>query len=104
MGLQGDTGTIIECSTCHEGDLGNTLEGPHGMHPVGDTAFSNGGHEDIAEQNNGDACRACHGLNGEGSVLSRLATSRTLTNEKETISLTKGEMITCTLCHENELD
>ncbi|MCU7939901.1 MAG: cytochrome c [gamma proteobacterium symbiont of Bathyaustriella thionipta] len=43
------------------------------MHPVGDTSFSDGGYEDIAEQNNGDDCRACHGLNGEGSVLSRAA-------------------------------
>lgn len=103
IGLQGHSGTIIECSTCHEGDLGNTLEGPHGMHPVGDTAFSNGGHEKIAETNDGDSCRACHGLNGEGSVLSRLATSRTLTNEHETISLSRGEMVTCSLCHENKL-
>ena len=101
--LQGHSGTIIECSTCHEGDLGNTLEGPHGMHPVGDTNFSDGGHEGIAEQNNGDSCRACHGLNGEGSVLSRAATDRTLSNEGSTISLIKGEVVTCTLCHDNEL-
>ncbi|MCW8932418.1 MAG: hypothetical protein OQL19_19555 [Gammaproteobacteria bacterium] len=101
--LQGHSGTIIECSTCHEGDLGNTLEGPHGMHPVGDTRFSDGGHEDIAEINNGDACRACHGLNGEGSVLSRAATNRTLKNEDKTISLAKGEVVSCTLCHENKL-
>lgn len=100
--LQGHAGTIIECSTCHEGSLGNTLKGPHGMHPVGDTSFSNGGHEDLAEQN-GDSCRACHGLNGEGSVLSRVATNRVLRNEHETISLAKGEVVTCTLCHENEL-
>ncbi|MCU7940643.1 MAG: cytochrome C [gamma proteobacterium symbiont of Bathyaustriella thionipta] len=72
--LQGHTGTIIECSTCHEGDLGNTLEGPHGMHPVGDTSFSDGGHENLAGQNNGDECRACHGRNGEGTVLARAAT------------------------------
>ena len=101
--LQGHAGTIIECSTCHEGDLGNTLDGPHGMHVVGDTNFSDGGHEDIAEQNNGDDCRACHGLNGEGSVLSRAATSRTLKNEDKTISLAKGDVVTCSLCHDNEL-
>jgi len=101
--LQGHAGTIIECSTCHEGDLGNTMEGPHGIHPVGDTSFSDGGHEDIAEQNNGDACRACHGLNGEGTVLSRVATDRTLKNEGETISLLKGDVVTCSICHDNEL-
>jgi len=101
--LQGHAGTIIECSTCHEGDLGNTMEGPHGIHPVGDSSFSDGGHEHIAEQNNGDACRACHGLNGEGSVLSRVATDRTLKNEGKTITLSKGEVVSCSLCHKNKL-
>ncbi len=101
--LQGHSGTIIECTTCHEGNLGNTLDGPHGMHAVGDTSFSNGGHEDIAEQNNGDSCRACHGLNGEGSVLSRVATNRTLRTEHGHISLAKGDVVTCSLCHDNEL-
>ncbi len=100
--LQGHSGTIIECNTCHEGDLGITLKGPHGMHPVGDTRFSDGGHEDLAEKN-GDACRACHGLNGEGSVLSRAATDRTLRNEDKTINLAKGDVVTCSLCHDNEL-
>jgi hypothetical protein len=100
--LQGHTGTIVECSTCHEGDLGNTLEGPHGMHPVGDTRFSDGGHEDLAESNK-DACRACHGLNGEGTVLSRAATDRVLSNEGGTVTIAKGEPVNCTHCHENEL-
>jgi hypothetical protein len=100
--LQGHTGTISECSTCHEGDLGNTLEGPHGMHPVGDTSFSDGGHEDLAEDDP-DACRACHGVNGEGTVLSRVATDRILSNEDETITLARGEPVTCSQCHDNEL-
>ncbi len=101
--LQGHVGTIIECTTCHEGNLGNTLEGPHGLHPVGDTSFSDGGHEDMAERNNGNDCRACHGLNGEGSVLSRVAVDRTLRNEHGSVSLSKGDVVTCTLCHKNKL-
>ncbi len=100
--LQGHKGTITECDTCHEGDLGTTLDGPHGMHPVGDTRFSDGGHEDLAE-NNPDACRACHGVNGEGSVLSRAATDRILSNEGRTVQISQGEMVNCTHCHENEL-
>ena len=100
--IQGHAGTIIECASCHEGSLGNTLEGPHGMHAVGNTSFSDGGHEDIAEDN-GDVCRSCHGLNGEGSVLSRAAADRNLSNEDETVNVAKGEVITCSLCHENEL-
>ena len=100
--LQGHKGTIVECSTCHTGSLGNTLGGPHGMHPVGDTSFSNGGHESLAERDK-DACRACHGRNGEGTVLSRAAADRSLSNEGRTINIAKGEMVNCTHCHSNKL-
>jgi PKD repeat protein len=100
--LQGHKGTITECSTCHEGDLGSTLGGPHGMHPVGNTRFSNGGHENLAESNK-NACRACHGQNGEGTVLSRAAADRSLSNEGRTVQIAKGEMVNCTHCHSNEL-
>ena len=42
--LQGHTGPIVECNACHgTTDLGNTLDGPHGMHPVGNTGFARGG-------------------------------------------------------------
>ncbi|WP_456417316.1 hypothetical protein [Thiolapillus sp.] len=103
--LQGHAGTITECSVCHTGDLGNTLEGPHGMHPVGNTRFSAGGHEHLAEHDK-DACRACHGQNGEGSVLSRAAVDRVLDKDddgKKTVFVAKGEPVTCTLCHKNKL-
>ena len=115
--LQGHRGTITECTTCHEaGSLGITLGGPHGMHPVGGTRFANGGHEDLAERDR-NACRACHGNNGEGTVLSRVATDRSFTidecedgslcpgGEKKNflVTLKKGTQVACTLCHENEL-
>jgi hypothetical protein len=100
--LQGHKGTIVECDTCHEGDLGVTLDGPHGMHPVGNTRFSDGGHEELAEENP-DACRACHGRDGEGTVLSRAAADRALDNEDETVQILEGEMVNCIHCHENEL-
>lgn len=107
--LQGHTGTIIECTACHAaGSLALTLSGPHGMHPVGDPRW-NEEHEELAERDP-DACRACHGLNGEGSVLARMATTRTLEcdegprcNSNERITLLKGEQVSCDLCHENEL-
>ncbi len=75
------------------------------MHPVGNTAFSAGGHEHLAERNK-DACRACHGQNGEGSVLSRAAADRVLDKDEHgnnTISIAKGDPVTCTLCHKNKL-
>ncbi len=115
--LQGHSGTIVECDTCHEpGSLGNTLDGPHGMHPVGGTRFANGGHEDLAERNP-DACRACHGRNGEGTVLSRVATSRIFTisecengtlcpgreDKNFEVILRKDTQVSCNMCHKNEL-
>lgn len=100
--LQGHKGTVIECSTCHTSSTGNNLSGPHGMHPVGDTNFSDGGHEHLAE-NNRNACRACHGQNGEGTVLSRAAANRSLSNEGRTVQIAKGEMVNCSHCHRNQL-
>ena len=75
------------------------------MHPVGNTRFSAGGHEHLAEKNK-NACRACHGRNGEGSVLSRAAADRVLDKDddgKRTITIAKGDLVTCTLCHKNKL-
>ena len=110
--LQGHNGTLSECSTCHGNQqLGLTLNGPHGMHPVGDPQW-NEEHEELAEDN-GNACRVCHGNNGEGTVLSRMADTRTLKCDEEdlpgcgndeTITLTRGTEVSCDLCHENELN
>ncbi|MBW9268358.1 MAG: PKD domain-containing protein [Candidatus Thiodiazotropha sp. (ex. Lucinisca nassula)] len=109
--LQGHKGTIIECSTCHEGDLGNTLGGPHGMHPVGNTRFADGGHGDMAERNS-DECKACHGPDGLGTVLSRMAVTRDLECDSSTAfcpdgnsaTFEKGYMVGCVECHENEIN
>ena len=115
--LQGHAGTVVECDTCHTpGSLGNTLGGPHGMHPVGGGEFTDGGHEDLAEDE-ANECRACHGQNGEGSVLSKVAVNRefvieecedgTLCPNQEredfVVSLAKGDEVSCVMCHENEL-
>ena len=112
MQLQGHTGTITECSTCHTGDMGINLDGPHGMHPIGDagTRFADGGHGDLAE-NNRNACRACHGRNGEGTVLSAMKQDRTLQCDKSTsfcpngnsVLFPKGHQVGCTECHGNKL-
>jgi hypothetical protein len=110
--LQGHTGTIIECSTCHATGLSNYrgLEGPHGLHVVGRTSFADGGHEDAAKQN-GNACRACHGSRGQGTVLAKMAVDRTLDcddggtfcGSASTKLFPKGKMVRCDDCHENEL-
>ncbi|MBE9567900.1 MAG: cytochrome C [Proteobacteria bacterium] len=112
MQLQGHAGVISECSTCHIGDMGITLDGPHGMHPVGSAGndFADGGHEDIAESSP-DQCRACHGRNGEGTALSVMFTDRILQCDEKTAFcpdgdsqlFPKGYQVTCTDCHDNEL-
>jgi hypothetical protein len=103
--LQGHAGTITECTVCHAaGSLGNTLGGPHGMHPVNDSRFTDGGHGDLAERNR-ESCRACHGPRGEGSVLSRVAADRVFTNIEDvgTVRFAKGTAVRCDTCHGNPL-
>jgi cytochrome c553 len=80
------------------------------MHAVGDTSFARGGHGSLAESNR-NACRACHGNNGEGTVLSRMATDRSLECDNSTSFCPSGNnavfpkayMVGCTECHSNEL-
>ncbi len=97
--LQGHTGTIMECSTCHSGSTGNNLNGPHGMHPVGSSSWISG-HEDLAESTTQkNACRACHGQTGQGTPLSRVPVARIVGSR----TFAKGEQVTCTKCHGNKL-
>ncbi len=106
--LQGHTGTIIECTTCHTGNGTNlspdgslaSLQGPHGMHVVGETAFADGDHK---RNTNSNACRECHGQNGEGTVLSRTAADRDFTGMKDGGPVAAGTPVTCTMCHGNKL-
>jgi hypothetical protein len=99
--LQDHTGTIVECSTCHGDAMNsrNTLGGPHGMHPVGDsTSFARGGHEHLAEGNSA-ACAACHGggsrSSNTGTVLSVAKADRNL---RGTL-VREGEPVGCSVCH-----
>jgi len=98
--IQGHAGSIIECSACHT-SLPPTLNGPHGMHNVNSTSW-NLEHEDFYEKDP-NACRACHGRNLEGTVLSRTAADRDYLQDDDgerTIYLAKGTPVSCDLCHE----
>lgn len=102
MDLQGHTGAVTECSTCHTGEMEINLDGPHGLHPVGPGKFAKE-HGGFAEKNL-QQCRACHGKNGEGSVLSRTAAERVLQTDGDgAITIPKGQPVGCMECHENEL-
>ena len=50
--------------------------GPHGMHPVGAAWVER--HPDVAEEGGAQRCRACHGADYRGTVLSRAKGDRTL--------------------------
>jgi len=102
--LQGHAGTISECSSCHKaGSLPPTMSGPHGMHNVGDSNNSfvsneDAGHPAFYKQNPGE-CKACHGADLKGTVLSRVAADRTWNTEWGTKSVKKGETVGCYTCH-----
>ncbi|MGB5671022.1 MAG: hypothetical protein WBM71_10770, partial [Sedimenticolaceae bacterium] len=108
MQLQGHAGTIVECSVCHDDAMNNevTLDGPHGMHPVGaNTRFADGGHEYLAERNLA-ACQACHGpgdyesSNAVGTVLSRAFADRDFRGLEDGGLVSKGDPIGCATCHD----
>ena len=98
MQMQGHTGKITECTACHTaGSLPNSLGGPHGMHPVGDSRFISG-HSNLVGSNRAQ-CQACHGQTGQGTVLSKVSVNRTVGSR----TFTQGEMISCSRCHSNPL-
>jgi hypothetical protein len=103
MQLQGYSGRITECSTCHGSTPPSlSLDGPHGLHPIDQRWVS--GHEDFLEGQSLDLCRSCHGVNGEGTVLGRVATNRSFTGEDgKRVNLTAGDLVGCSLCHDNPL-
>jgi len=93
--LQGHSGTLTECTTCHgSGTLPLSLNGPHGMHVVADSRWTNGGHGDLADQNP-QACAVCHGNDYRGTVLSRTAALRDFGSH----TVAKGSTVGCYDCH-----
>lgn len=105
--LQGHTGTVAECSTCHEdGSLPLTLDGPHGIHNVADRRW-NLDHEDFYERNP-SACQACHGRDLRGTALSRAQAPRSYQRDDEdgndVVQVARGEAVGCALCHDNPLN
>jgi len=97
--LQGHTGTIIECDTCHApGSLEMTLKGPHGLHNINDSRWTDQHY--YFYKTEFDSCQACHGKELEGTPLSKMAATRTFNLEDKTVILKKGQQVSCDLCHE----
>ncbi len=103
MKLQGHSGVMAECTSCHASmpvNVTNAVGGPHGMHPIGQSWVS--GHHDYI-QGNLAQCQACHGTDYRGTVLSRAQAVRTLTASFDTSTVTlplfRGAQIGCYNCH-----
>ena len=120
--LQGHSGFIMECVTCHEptdDGLPLGLDGPHGMHPIADFNGPdqrwNISHESFAAISF-DECRTCHGADLEGTVLARTVTERLVQcmNDQGTLpecaageefaTLPKGTAVSCSMCHADPFD
>jgi PKD repeat protein len=93
--LQGHEGTVSDCSSCHGSQPQTVTGGPHGMHPVGRDWVSR--HEDAAESNS-SRCRACHGNDYRGTVLSRALGDRVV-SAFGTKNFWQGFQIGCYTCH-----
>jgi len=96
ISLQGHSGTIAECSTCHTTTPTNFSGGPHGMHPVGQAGVNL--HENVAERGTA-SCTTCHGKDYRGTILSKTWVARTLSVEHGTKTFAKGHMVSCYDCH-----
>lgn len=96
--LQGHTGTIAECSTCHTTVPTTTSGGPHGLHTVGQAWVSESAHGKAAERNRTD-CATCHGADYRGSPLSKASAARSFRVEGRTKSFPAGHEFGCYDCH-----
>ncbi len=98
--LQGHVGTVTDCATCHTNLEDNEIDGPHGMHPV-DLKWVRDNHGDEAEQNGLNSCRACHGQDLRGTVLSQAQGQRVFpTTQFGVKSFWRGFQIGCYACHD----
>jgi hypothetical protein len=96
IALQGHAGVMVECTACHLTSPVTVAGGPHGMHPVGQAWVD--AHPDTVESSGATQCRACHGTDYRGTVLSRMQANRTLT-AFGTRSWWRGFRVGCYNCH-----
>jgi hypothetical protein len=96
--LQGHAGTMTDCSTCHTGLQDNQYQGPHGMHPV-TSKWATDNHKNVAETQGLNNCRACHGQDLRGTVLSLAQGPRTFNTQFGQKQLFEGSRVSCYLCH-----
>lgn len=98
--IQGHSGTLIECTACHaSGTVPLNLNGPHGMHVVGDARWIDSDVHGEMFEGNKNSCRTCHGASLQGTPLSKAAATRTFTVEDHTVTIPAGTQVRCNHCH-----
>jgi len=95
--IQGHAGVMVECSSCHTTTPTNYVGGPHGMHPVGSAWVS--AHPNYVNSTGSTQCKACHGTDYRGTVLSRMQADRTL-SAFGTKTFFRGALVGCYTCHQ----
>ncbi len=102
IAIQGHTGVMIECTACHLATPNTGNGGPHGMHPVGQSWVGSHG-DQIGSLGGAAACQPCHGIDYQGTVLSRAKANRTLVASFDlgsvTVQLFPGAGVGCYTCH-----
>ena len=100
VSLQGYRGVIRECTACHAaGTLPLTTNGPHGLHNIADSRwYSEDGHGERYEREKA-SCKACHGLDLNGTPLSKVPVARSFRAEGRTVNFAAGDLVGCTHCH-----
>jgi hypothetical protein len=91
IALQGHSGALVECATCHGTQPVTVDGGPHGMHPVGQSWVED--HADAVEGG------GSHGADYRGTVLSFSKADRVLGTEFGTRNFWTGFQIGCYACH-----
>jgi hypothetical protein len=95
---QGHVGVLSECASCHATVPRTVNGGPHGLHPFGQSWVDQ--HGQFAEEGGAAACRACHGTDDRGTVLSRAQADRSLNAEDfGRKDFWRGFQIGCYACH-----
>jgi hypothetical protein len=98
IALQGHVGMLAECTACHPQSPVTVAGGPHGLHPLGQRWVE--AHGDAAEEGNVEPCRACHGADLRGTVLSRVKGERVLQTDFGTKRFWAGFQVGCWTCHD----
>jgi hypothetical protein len=98
IAVQGHVGTISECAACHGGTPLTLAGGPHGMHSIGSSWVQE--HGEFAENGGSSGCRACHGADLKGTVLSHALGDRKFNTDFGTKTFWRGFQIGCYACHD----